>query len=72
MGVLFPEAVSGMASHVLFWSDHKAFPGVELFGVVLSHWGKETLPINSNARFVILNLSNLNHENLFFMNNSVI
>lgn len=36
------------------------------------HWGKETLPINSNARLVILSLSNLNHENLFFMNNSEI
>lgn len=32
--------------------------------------GKEILPINSNARLVILSLSNLNHENLFFMNNS--
>lgn len=55
---------------VLFWSDHKAFLGVELYETVTSLKGKEILPINSNARLVILSLSNLNHENLFFMNNS--
>lgn len=72
MGVLFAEAVSGTASCLFFEGDHKAFPGVELYEIVTSHRGKETLPINSNARLVILNLSNLNHENLFFMNNSEI
>lgn len=55
---------------VLFQSDHKAFPGVELHETVTLLRGKEILPINSNARLVILSLSNLNHENLFFMNNS--
>lgn len=55
---------------VLFYTDHKAFPGVELYETVTSLRGKEILPINSNARVVILSLSNLNHENLFFMNNS--
>jgi len=72
VGVLFPEAVSGLASCVLFQSDHKAFPGAELYEIATSRWGRGTLPINCNARLVILNRSNLNHENLFFMNNSEI
>lgn len=55
---------------MLFYTDHKAFPGVELYETATSLRGKEILPINSNARLVILSLSNLNHENLFFMNNS--
>lgn len=72
VGVLFPEAVSGMAACILFYRDHKTFPGVDLHEIVTSRWRRETLPINSNARLVILSLSNLNHENLFFMNNSEI
>lgn len=50
------------SSENIFWS--------RICEMVTLHWGEETLPINSNAGLVILNLPNLNHENLFLMNNS--